>query len=92
MAVPLDDRMSRALQAALELSASISGVNQAARERLAAAFEADARAIEMVARILASASGSWPNPPESARNHGYRAVNTQAKCPANYELRRARLQ
>jgi hypothetical protein len=54
MAVPLDDRMSRALQGALELSASISGVDQAARERLAAAFEADARAIEMVARILAS--------------------------------------
>jgi hypothetical protein len=54
MTVPLDDRLSRALQEALELSATYSGLDAAAGERWAAAAEADARAIEMVARILAS--------------------------------------
>jgi hypothetical protein len=53
MTVPLD-RVSRALQEALELGASYSGLDEAARERWTAASEADARAIEMVARILAS--------------------------------------
>jgi hypothetical protein len=54
MTVTLDERMSRALQAALELSATYSGMDEAARERWTAACEADARAIEMAARILAS--------------------------------------